>query len=290
MKLLKTTEAGARRSRDLYDLGETTIFAHRKDPRFSYCLYVPPAVVERDERPELVVMVHGTARTFTKYRDLLAEFGRWNYCIVLCPLFPVGVLGDGNRDGFKQLREPGIRYDAVLLDMVADVAEKYHCRFDRFALAGYSGGGQFVNRFALLHPGRLWAASIGAPGSVTRLDPTRDWWVGTRDVHERFGLDIDEEALRRVPVQVVVGGADLEAWEITHVEGGRHWMPDANAAGATRPQRAAALQESLAAAGVNARLDVLPGVAHDGVKCLSAMKTFLADCLVAMRHEAGRAG
>ena len=93
------------RARAIYDLGHSTIFAARSDPRFSYCMYVPPHIDSARHPVELVVVMHGTGRAFVEYRDAFAEFARWNDCIVLCPLFPVGVLGDGNRDGFKQLRE-----------------------------------------------------------------------------------------------------------------------------------------------------------------------------------------
>ncbi|MDB5359229.1 MAG: hydrolase [Rhodospirillales bacterium] len=52
----------------------------------------------------------------------------------------------------------------------------------------------------MLHPDRLWAASIGAPGSVTLLDLTRDWWVGTRDVQARFGIAVDPDTMAKVQV------------------------------------------------------------------------------------------
>lgn len=266
-------------ARAMYDLGPSTIFASRSDPRFSYCTYVPPRIDQARNPVELVVVVHGTGRSFVEYRDAFAEFARWNECIVLCPLFPVGVLGDGNRDGFKQLREGDIRYDEVLLDMVAEVGEKFALDVSRFALFGYSGGGQFVNRFTLLHPERLWAASIGAPGSVTLLDPDQDWWVGVRDVQARFGKAINLEALRTVAVHMVVGKADLETWEITHREGGKFYMPGANSAGRTRPERLESLRRSFEAAGVKVKLDMLSNVPHDGLKAVEAVQDFLADAL-----------
>jgi pimeloyl-ACP methyl ester carboxylesterase len=268
----------AARNRAQFDFDRTTIFASKADPRFAYCLYVPP-ISPDGTPPELIVAMHGTGRSFTDYRDAFAEFGRWNNCIILAPLFPVGVLGDGNRDGFKYLREGGIRYDRVLIDMVAEVGERYGLGFDRFALFGYSGGGHFTHRFLMLHPDRLWAASIGAPGSVTLLDPTRDWWVGTRNVAALFGTAIDPAALARVPVQMVVGAADLETWEITHREGGRHWMPDANHAGRTRPERLASLKSSFEAAGVAVRFDQVPNMAHDGMQAVPLVQTFLAEML-----------
>ncbi|MFY3866575.1 alpha/beta hydrolase [Achromobacter xylosoxidans] len=274
----------AARARAIYDLGHSTVFASRTDPRFSYCMYVPPHIDQAKHPMELVVIMHGTGRAFVEYRDAFAEFARWNDCIVLCPLFPVSPLGDGNRDGFKQLREGDIRYDHILQGMVAEVGEKFGRDFTRFALFGYSGGGQFVNRYALLHPETLWAVSIGAPGSVTLLDPAQDW-VGVRDAEARFGKGVDIDALRQVAVHMIVGKADLETWEITHREGGKFFMPGANSAGATRPERLESLRRSFEAAGVKAVLDVVDNVPHDGLKCVGQVQDFLAAELRKLRNE-----
>jgi predicted esterase len=267
------------RARAIYDLGGTAIFTSRADPRFQFCLYIPPSIA-RGARVDLVVAVHGTGRTsFLEFRDGFSEFGRWNDCAILCPIFPVGVCGDGARGGYKYLIENEIRYDLVLLDMVNEVAEKYGQTWDKFALFGFSGGGHFTHRFAILHPEKLWAASIGAPGSVTLLDPDRDWWVGIRNVAELFGRPFDAEALAAVPVHMIVGGADLETWEITHKEGSRHYMPGANDAGETRPDRLRSLKASFEKAGVNVCLEVMPGVSHDRLKALSGVKNFFFDTL-----------
>ncbi len=280
-----TLAPDAARARAMYDLGHSTVFASRIDPRFSYCMYVPPHIDQAKHPMELVVIMHGTGRAFVEYRDAFAEFARWNDCIVLCPLFPVSPLGDGNRDGFKQLIEGDIRYDHILQGMVAEVGEKLGRDFTRFALFGYSGGGQFVNRYTLLHPETLWAASIGAPGSVTLLDPSQDWWVGVRGAEARFGKAVDIEALRQVAVHMIVGKADLETWEITHREGGKFFMPGANSAGATRPERLESLRRSFEAAGVKAVLDVVENVPHDGLKCVGQVQDFLAAELRKLRNE-----
>jgi poly(3-hydroxybutyrate) depolymerase len=272
------------RGRQIYDLGHTTVFASRHDPRFSYCLYVPPTL-QQDDPPDLVVAMHGTGRAFTSYRDAFADFGRWNNCIILCPLFPVGVLGDGNRDGFKYMQEADIRYDRVLLSIVEEVGEHYGIDVGRFALFGYSGGGHFAHRFLMFHPERLWAASIGAPGSVTLLDPSRDWWVGIRNVKERFGIEIDPAAMARVPVQMIVGAADLETWEITHREGGRNWMPGANDAGRTRPERLDSLRRSFEAQGIKVRFDLVPNVPHDGNRVVEHVESFFAEVLKDRRAD-----
>ena len=280
----KTAGEAAARGQALYDFGRTTVFASRADPRFAYCLYVPPR--ERlGPETALVVAVHGTGRTFIAYRDAFAELGRWRNCIVLAPLFPVGPLGDGNRSGFKYMVEGGIRYDQVLLGIIDEVAETYGLADRCFALWGYSGGGHFAHRFFLLHPDRLWAASIGAAGSVTRIDDARDWWVGTRDIEARFGTALDREAMRRVPVQMIVGAADLETWEITHKPGSRYWMDGANEAGATRPERLDALRRSFEAAGIAVQFDLIPNMAHDGMRAVEPATAFFAEVLDRRRTE-----
>lgn len=271
------------RAQAIYDLGRTAIFACKSDPRFHYCLYVPP-VVGDGEKVDLLVAVHGTGRTsFLDFRDGFAAFGRWNNCAILCPIFPVGVRGDGARSGYKFMIEGDIRYDLLLLDMVAEVAEKYRQNWDGFAMFGFSGGGHFTHRFAILHPHKLWAASIGAPGSVTLLDPDKDWWVGIRNLQERFGISFDQEALARIPMHMVVGDADLETWEITIPEGSTNWMPGANDAGRTRPERLSSLRRSFENAGVAVKFDLVPGISHDRMQVLDHVQNFLAGILAIRR-------
>jgi len=271
------------RARAIYDYGDTAIFASSADPRFHMLLYVPPAAAE-GRKVDLLVAVHGTGRTSAlEFRDGFAEFGLYNDCAILCPIFPVNVRGDGARSGYKYMRESEIRYDEVVLAMVAEMAEKYGQDWSQFAMFGYSGGGHFTHRFAILHPEKLWAACIGAPGSVTLLDPDRDWWVGIRDLAEKFGRPFDAAALAKVPVQMVVGGLDLETWEITHKPGAAYYMEGANDAGATRPERLRSLQKSFEAVGVRVTFDEVPGVSHDRLKCLGPVKAFLTRTLKEMR-------
>ncbi|SNR69906.1 hydrolase [Puniceibacterium sediminis] len=277
------TSGAAARAQSIYDYGETAIFASTADPRLHMLLYVPPAVAE-GRKVDLLVAVHGTGRTSAfEFRDGFAEFGLYNDCAILCPIFPMNVLGDGTRSGYKYMEEGDIRYDRVLISMVDEMAAKYGQDWSEFAIFGYSGGGHFSNRFTILHPEKLWAASIGAPGSVTLPDPDRDWWVGTRDLKERFGKPFAAAALARVPVHMVVGDADLESWEITHKEGSRYWMEGANDAGQTRPERLKTLADAFRGAGVDVTFDLVAGVSHDRIKVLGHVKKFLTGVLAKRR-------
>jgi hypothetical protein len=146
-------------------------------------------------------------------------------------------------------------------------------------LLGFSGGGHFAHRFFYLHPHRVLGVSIGAPGVVTLLDETRDWWVGVRNVDEVFGSRLQYEVMRRTPVQMVIGANDTETWEITIPKPSRLWMPGANDAGVTRLDRLQSLRESFVRAGIAVQYDVVPDCAHEGYRVLDRVKAFFASTL-----------
>ncbi|HSW09140.1 alpha/beta hydrolase [Aquabacterium sp.] len=277
--LAQKDDAPAARRRQMYERGATPAFACRADPRFSYCLYVPPSFDDDPAGHALVVAMHGSGRTMEAYRDRFASFGRYRRCVILAPLFPVGPLGDGNAHGFKVMEEGGVRYDKVLLAMVDEAGARLGARFGRFLLFGYSGGGHFAHRFFYLHPERLQAVAIGAPGSVTLLDDRRDWPVGTRDLKARFGREIDLEAMRAVRVQLVVGAADIETWEINYPEDSVQYAPGINDTGRTRPERIATLAANLAQHGIACRHDIVPNVAHEGAQVLPQVCDFFEQVL-----------
>lgn len=283
MQLAQTDDSPAARRRKMYERGSTPVFACRADPRFGYCLYVPPTFDDDPAGHALVVAMHGSGRTMEAYRDRFAAFGRYRHCVILAPLFPIGPLGDGNPHGFKVLQERDVRYDHVLLAMVDEAGARLGTRFDRFLLFGYSGGGHFAHRFFYLHPERLHAVSIGAPGSVTLLDDSRDWWVGTRDLKARFGRDIDLEALRAVRVQLVVGAADIETWEIHYASDSVQYAPGINDTGRTRIERIGALAANFAKHGIECRHDIVPNVAHEGVQVLPHVHDFFEQVLARLR-------
>jgi len=240
--------------------GSTGVFSYTADSRFSFCLYVPSR--ESGAPRGLVVTVHHSLRNFMECRDAFAGFGETHRFVVLAPLFPINVCGDGNRDGYKYLEEGDIRYDLLLNGMVDTVARWTSCRAERFLLQGYSGGAHFAHRYLLLHPQRVLAASVGAPGQVTLLDPRTPWWAGLQGLEQRFGRGVDVEALRGVPLQLVVGDEDTETDELRQDPGSRYCCPEAERSGANRIERLQAMQRSWHAAGVDVCLETMPGVRH----------------------------
>ena len=192
----------------------TSFIAYGADPRFSYCLYVP------DEIRRICVYVHGTYRDAAYYRDQLTEFAVRNQVLLVCPLFPAGLIDPHDVENYKLLRYREIRFDKILLGMVDEIRERYAVPCERFMLGGFSGGAQFAHRFAYFYAARLNALSLAAPGRVTLLDETLDWWSGTGDAEELFERGIDIASLRALPIQLLVGENDDA--DITIAEGDTH--------------------------------------------------------------------
>ncbi|WP_343714337.1 alpha/beta hydrolase [Inquilinus sp.] len=266
------------------DFGATTVYACGLDQRFSYCAYVPEDYDEDGtDRWPLAVVVHGTERGMQRYRDSFADFAERHGAIVLAPLFPVGITEPTDLSSYKLLRAGDLRYDAVLLAMIAETQARYRIEGDRVLMYGFSGGGHFTHRFLYLHPERLLGASIGAPGVVTLLDFEHDFWVGVRNFEAVFGKPLDLDAIRGVPVHMVIGGDDTETWEITIKPGDAWWMPGADIAGRNRQDRMRSLRRSLEANGVAVQQDTIPGIAHDDRELLGAVKGFFGEVLARRR-------
>jgi poly(3-hydroxybutyrate) depolymerase len=247
-----------------YETGATPLFACQADPRFSYCLYVPQGYQPESPRPlELMVLVHGTGRNPFAYRDAAAGFADEHGCLVLCPLFPCGIPEPRVTDNYKFLSYRGIRFDLLLLSMISEVGSIYRVDTRRFCLFGFSGGAHFAHRFFYVHPERLRAVAIDAPGVVTLLDHERDWWCGVRNFAGIFAKELNLDAMRAVAVQTIVGGDDTATWEIAVQPGWPFWMEGITDSGSTRVERLASLRDSWQKAGIGVEHLVVPGVGHE---------------------------
>jgi poly(3-hydroxybutyrate) depolymerase len=265
-----------------YSLGKAGLIALQADQRFSYALYVPGAfdlANDNVQEFDVVIAVHGSNRIVTEYRDAFVEMADRRGCFVLAPLFPIGIIDHYDADNYKYIGYRGIRYDLLLLSMLAEVEQFYGVRWKRKVIHGFSGGGQFVHRFMYLHPRVLTAASVGGPGKVTMLDDRRPWWVGTSDVEERFGIRINMDALRALRILLVVGEQDVDEDEIRVDLRTRNWMDGANAAGKNRVERIKALHANLSSNGIYNKLAVVPAAAHEDFKMIPEVVKFFEDAL-----------
>ncbi len=203
------------------------------------------------------------------YRNALIDFSEATGCVILAPLFPTSPYGDGNADGYKYLVEQDIRYDLILLAMVAELETATGLCFDKFGLFGFSGGGHFAHRFLYVHPESLSAVSIGAPGGITPLDPSQLCWTGTADLPEIFGKPFDEEALKSIPIQLVVGSNDSVRFASSTT------ASLSLIKGRNRIERIGELHDNYLKAGLSVRLDIVPDCGHEAMKIIPTVVGFM---------------
>ncbi|KAI0882302.1 alpha/beta-hydrolase [Annulohypoxylon maeteangense] len=277
-------------------VGHIPYRALTSDPRVSYALYVPPqhysygaGTPPARVKVPLLVSVHGTRRDVHTIYEL-APFADSTGCAILAPLFPTGLDGPDDIDSYKLLRSTTLRSDLALLSMLDEVAVRWpDIDTDKIFLAGFSGGGQFAHRFLYLYPERLAAVSVGAPGHATVLDEQKSWPVGVKDVDAVFGKSIDKALIRKVPIHLVIGSADVK------VHGGEEfwaWMRQFKAqrgAGSAvandtptllpidqgRLETMHQLRGLWGRDGIEAQLDVVEGVSHDARGVRDAVLQFL---------------
>jgi dienelactone hydrolase len=278
-------------------IGSTPLKALQSDPRVSYNLYIPPDHYNPDPtrntstegegshpsyklpRIPLVVSVHGTGRDAGTCRRRLISFADTERCAILAPLFPAGLDDELDYDSYKLLRSKTLKSDLALLDIVKEVAIRYPgIDTGKFFLVGFSGGGQFVHRFLYIYPERVFAASVGAPGRVTRLDKTLKWPQGIADVGEVFQKDLTEsdgeislEGIRKINgIQMIVGGDDTEVpgefndW-VAKLKGKapKSTTPTLEPMWISRVETLKKLHEEWHSLGISSTFEVVEGVKHD---------------------------
>ena len=108
-------------------------------------MYVPLCVAD-GEGVDLIVGIHGTSRNAAfEYRDGFSDFAEYHRCAVLCPIFPINMLGDNDRSSYKYIKHEHYRYDLALLGIVQEAAGRYDQDWSEFGIFGFSGGGHFAH-------------------------------------------------------------------------------------------------------------------------------------------------
>lgn len=258
-----------------YHLGKTASFACQADPRFSYCLYVPRGYAQRLPAARMLVAIHDTLRSNQALRDLFADHAERTNSIVLAPLFPAGIGTPDDLDHYKYLRFRDIRFDEVLLAMVAEVGARYGVGASRFSLFGFSGGAHFAHRLLYVEPARISRLVVASPGAVTLPVEDYPWWPGLADFEQVFGRPVAWDAVKRVDTHLIVGARDINPDGIVTSRDHPQWVEGADAAGANRVERLKSLHEHLKRRGANVGFEELPGVAHDIAPVAAAAIRFL---------------
>jgi len=110
------------------------------------------------------------------------------------------------------------RIDLQLIAMIDNAIETLSLEGinveDKVLMMGFSASGMFVDRFTFLHPERVRAAAIGAPGGWP-IAPLEEWDgvklrypIGVEDMKELVGKEFNIEAVKSIPLYFYMGDKD----------------------------------------------------------------------------------
>jgi len=229
-----------------------------------YFTYLP--VSARADAP-LLVAVHGYSRGAAEQAERFAPLCEAAGFALVAPHFDSERFPDYQRLGARRERA-----DRALDALLAELRGAFGMLFGRVSLFGFSGGGQFVHRYAMAHPKRITSAAVAAPGWFTL--PTREhaYPLGLRGARRRLGARMRAEAFSRVAFLVAVGEHDDDAAS-EHL---RHSRELDALQGTTRLERALrwthAMRCAASAAGCAPRIRFaeIPNAGHSFVECMDA--------------------
>ncbi|BCR05832.1 hypothetical protein DESUT3_29010 [Desulfuromonas versatilis] len=230
-----------------------------------YFLYLPRG--GSAGRP-LFVAVHGISRNAWEHAQAFAPLAERYAVPLVAPLF-----SQKDFPAYQRLVEGSgaQRPDLVLERLVEEVGMLSGARTDRLRMFGFSGGGQFVHRFALVHPRRVARYAMGAPGWYTFPDEARRFPRGWRPSRRLPGLCLKPRRCLKIPACVLVGEFDVERDEdfntaarldrqqgANRLERGRNWV--------------AAMQQAARSRGLETpfRFQVLASSDHAFMTCMTA--------------------
>lgn len=216
----------------------------------------------------LLVTVHGISRNALEVITQFAPHAEERGFIVIAPQF-----GEGEFDDYQRLGRMGHgpRADRALNDAVDSFSRSRGIEFDRQFYFGFSGGGQFVHRYAMAYPERVSAAIVAAAGWYTSPDSRRRYPRGLRVAGALPGVRLEPESFLQVPILTLVGDRDVSRDASVRV---RPWLDREQ--GRSRVERAKRwtklMQDAAERIGVDGRHEFaeLPGAGHSFSDCMNA--------------------
>lgn len=213
---------------------EPGVVQHRRlssDPTLEYFLYVPRV---RPAQVKLFVTVHGISRNAFEHATMFAPYAGQYGVVLVAPYFPPERFPDYQRLSRAGRGESSVR---VLEQIVREVGQLTGADSERYSLFGYSGGAQFIHRYAMAYPERVAGIVVGAAGWYTFPDDKLRYPLGLMPNPSLPDVTFEPERFLRVPALVVVGERDnkqngdmrdtqrVDATQgVSRLERGRRWI------------------------------------------------------------------
>lgn len=217
----------------------------------------------------VLVSVHGISRNAREHVRTFAHVCNSLGWVVVAPLFRAGSFPKYQQLGFAR-KHAHPRADLALDAILDEVTALTGANTERVYMYGYSGGGQFVHRYAMVNPHRVIAAALGAPGWYTFPDAGAPFPRGLRLDAKAAGFHLDGVNALRVPTAVFVGAQDLGRDDSLNTS------PKIDSQqGRTRPERGrrwiTAIRAAARSHGLDTRYEYqeLEGCGHSFTECMA---------------------
>lgn len=212
-------------------------------PAARYYLSLPKTA---HRRSRVLVSVHGISMNAWEHAETFARYCDQHRLTVVAPFFPPGQFRGFQRFGHGA-KKSGPRTDHALDAILDEVTDVFGVPTDRIYMFGFSGGGQFVHRYAMANPGRVIAAAMGSPGWFTFPDAQDPFPRGIAPADRDGPGGFDPDRFLKVPMAVWVGSNDHardaalraspdidEQQGMSRIERGQRWVDTMAAAARAR--------------------------------------------------------
>lgn len=282
------------------------LILHEADETIDYnwFTYVPSNLSKESPSYILVTGLHAnisqdydaTTRESRKLAEDRIRWARTHEYILLVPVIPnitahrYSLAFDlpsfsNSTDPFYQ--RPDLRVNLMIDRLIRDLeADGYHVS-EKVFVEGFSAGGMFAQRYALLHPERVQAIAAGQCGGALTLPESSydgiqmNWPVGVNDFSSLVGYEFNREVYEQVHQFIYIGDQDTEATTLAVPRAPTLWRSQAqivflrNTFGETDPTRLENQVEYLNSLGYNnITFKLYAGVGHTHMAAIDDFLTF----------------
>jgi predicted esterase len=168
----------------------------------NYFVYVPKSCPDSSK---ILFTIHGISRNAKEHIQGFSAQAERHETILVAPLFL--------KENFPRYQQLGTsaqqeRADMAFDHVLQDVHERLGIPPTPMRMFGFSGGGQFVHRYAMFYPKRVARMVITAPGWYTFPDPDRKYPYGLKSTRDWPQLSFSLDKFLEIPAMVTIGEED----------------------------------------------------------------------------------
>lgn len=189
--MTKTVQSGKTYHRTINGMSQT-----------AYFVYIPK---EMAAEKRVLYTVHGISRNAKEHIQGFSAQAEKYGAIIIAPLFP--------KESFPRYQQLGTsvnleRADMAFEQVLQDAHEWLGIPPAPMRMFGFSGGGQFLHRYAMFYPKRVARMVLTAPGWYSFPDPERKYPYGIKSTRDWPNLKFALENFLQIPTLTMVGEED----------------------------------------------------------------------------------